>query len=96
MLTRIELKSPYDTYTNKGHMMTEYEEQFADYPEWVTTRQAAKILDVTSIQGVHYIIDHLPENAPDVQRDYIELGKAKILRLSKSDLIELRLFRDKN
>lgn len=91
----LELSSYFQD--TKDNVMSEtYETKFADLPEWVATRQAAKILDVTSIQGVHYIIDHLPESAPSVRRDYIELGKAKIMRLNKADLIELRRFRDNN
>ena len=64
--------------------------------EWITTKEAASILGVSGRQGVHYILNHLPDNAPRIRQRKIDLGKASILQIVKSDIEELRQYRRGN
>lgn len=74
----------------------EYEEQFADLPDMVTSRDAAKILDVAGIQGVHFVIEKesKDENAPKVDVDVYQIGKKTYNRYPKAQLIALRRYRE--
>lgn len=88
----------YDRYPDNTELVIveTYEEQFADLPDMVTSRDAAKILNVAGIQGVHYVIEKESkvENAPKVDIDVYQIGKKTYNRYSKAQLIALRRFRD--
>ena len=88
------LQSQYGLDRTGVYIVDKYDAMFADMPDEVGTREALTILDVASIQGVHYILNHLPEDAPIPKIREIVLGSRRMLRFQKQDLIELRRYRD--
>lgn len=74
--------------------MADYEADFAELPDMVGSRDAMRILNVASIQGIHHIMGHLPDDAPKVLTQELIIGKRKLMLYSKPDLIALRRYRD--
>ena len=81
----------------QGASMTDYETEFADLPDMVSGKAAARILDVAGIQGVHYVLGRIAEdeNAPKVETFKITFGKRIYNQYRKSELIAVRRYRDK-
>jgi len=71
-------------------------EIMTDEIEWIMVAEAAEILGVSGRSGVHYILRHLPENAPEVRRQTLKFGKNKIHQYAKSDIEALREYRNSN
>jgi hypothetical protein len=72
----------------------DYETEFADLPEMVGTGEAALILNLAGTTGVHYVLDNLPDDAPEIEITTIQFGKRTYNRYSKTQLIALRRYRD--
>jgi hypothetical protein len=75
--------------------MQSYEDLFADLPDEISASDAMIILGVESTQGVIWIVEHLPEDAPPVTVKFMTFGQRRYRMYNKAEIIALRRYRDK-
>jgi len=65
--------------------------------EWITAKTAMAILGVTTRQGVHYILNNLPDDAPEIRKIENRISEGYVVfRYAKSDIEALRDYRFDN